>query len=449
MLPPGDDTLEWYSRAIIEMKRRPIRNPASWSYQAAIHGFDARNPFWRGVGTLPGQAERREFWNQCQHQSWFFLPWHRMYLAFFEQIVAQTIADLGGPQEWALPFWDYSDTTNANARIIPRAFRDPAIAANGLWIPGRASDRVRERDVTLGALNTLPYAGDGQISPLGFGGPETTFSHFGNTNGVLENTPHNAIHVSIGGAMGNPVTAGLDPIFWLHHCNIDRLWQVWLNRGNRINPSKASWLDFRFDFHDKDGNSIEMSCREVENTSNILSGYTYQGVAPSVPAPEAESFIIENMESSMPLEVVAASNKQLKLGSETTTVQLKLNAPRKKKVKLEAIHEPETTFLHFENITAKGSPPIQDVYINVPEDAGEKKSFYAGSLNLFGVAESSIADLHHPGSGQHYALDVSELMNELRTLPNWKEEKLDVSIEPAWKMENASVKIGRISLYSK
>ncbi len=59
--------------------------------------------------------------------------------------------------------------------------------------------------------------------------------------GFLEHSPHDNVHGDIGGAlnnvfnnrlaqglMSNPCTAALDPIFWLHHANIDRLWEVWL-----------------------------------------------------------------------------------------------------------------------------------------------------------------------------------------------------------------------------
>ena len=67
---------------------------------------------------------------------------------------------------------------------------------------------------------------------------EPSFS--GDESGLLEDTPHGGVHVLVGNdfdQFGNPVragwmgsffTAGLDPIFWLHHANLDRLWQVWL-----------------------------------------------------------------------------------------------------------------------------------------------------------------------------------------------------------------------------
>lgn len=453
-LPAGDTTLEWYSKAVIEMKKRPTTDPTSWNYQAAMHGFKASLPFWKGAPPLPSQSEQNEFWNQCQHGSWFFLPWHRMYLAYFEQIVAQTIVDLGGPAGWMLPFWNYSDASNPNARTIPPAFTNPASATNGLWMEGRKSNTIPAKYVVLTALNTIPYTGDGVTAPLGFGGPQTGFSHSGGTHGELESLPHDMVHVAIGGAMGDPRTAALDPIFWLHHANIDRLWQVWLNEGGRVNPTESSWLNFKFDFHDSSGNSAEMTCTEVEDTRNVLSGYVYQGVAPSAPVVRSSrSASMKMADFSMPLEIVAATNTREVLNSSAITVALALSPSRRKMANFAAargISKPTTTILHFENITGQGVPPIHDVYLNTTNDDQNKEAHYAGSISFFGVEEASTPSAHQSGSGQHYALDVSELMNQLRGLSGWNEDQLDIRIEPSEPMDSdTSVTIGRISLYSE
>ena len=36
------------------------------------------------------------------------------------------------------------------------------------------------------------------------------------------------------GFMGGFSTAPLDPLFWMHHCNIDRLWEVWVQRQKQL-----------------------------------------------------------------------------------------------------------------------------------------------------------------------------------------------------------------------
>jgi tyrosinase len=43
---------------------------------------------------------------------------------------------------------------------------------------------------------------------------------------------HNQVHVWVGGTMGT-LNSPADPIFWLHHCEIDRLWSIWqMNHAN-------------------------------------------------------------------------------------------------------------------------------------------------------------------------------------------------------------------------
>ena len=42
----------------------------------------------------------------------------------------------------------------------------------------------------------------------------------------LESNLHNLVHRWVGGNMSTRSSPN-DPVFWLHHCNIDRLWAVW------------------------------------------------------------------------------------------------------------------------------------------------------------------------------------------------------------------------------
>ncbi len=451
-LPPGDTTLEWYAKAVANMKSRPTTDPTSWNYQGAIHGFNAGNPFWAGAPPLPPESEQLEFWKRCQHSTWFFLPWHRMYLAYFEQIVLSVVVELGGPADWALPFWNYSDTTNPHALDIPPAFTDPQDGSNPLWIPGRVNNALTPYDVGLGSLNIVPFVGS---IPQGFGGRETAFNHGGGPFGGLEQTPHNLVHVRIGGAMGNPQTAALDPIFWLHHANIDRLWQVWINMGGgRTNPSQASWLNYRFRFHDADRNKVSMSCEEVLDTRTILGGYTYQGVPAQAPQPMLMRAAAP-AEAAMPLEVVAADNEVKPLGDGVTDLSLNLgSAQEKQKANLRtmarAVQVPQSAYLLFENITGKGVPPVYNVYLNLPNEKEMDEEYLAGSMGFFGIEEASTPGTHSDGSGIQYVLDVGPLLNKLRSQSNWDESKLSVRLMATGAMpEDASVSVGRISLYSE
>ena len=89
------DTLEWYAKAVRTLQSRSVTDRTSWSFLAAIHGMHP--VVWREFGViqattqLPTAGIQRRFWNQCQHQSWYFLPWHRAYLAAFEEIVREAV----------------------------------------------------------------------------------------------------------------------------------------------------------------------------------------------------------------------------------------------------------------------------------------------------------------------------------------------------------------------
>lgn len=132
-LAAWDPILLWYAKAVGEMQRRPIADPTSWRFQAAIHEYvRQRDPDAQPSDRLPSSGDQKRFWNQCQHGTWFFLPWHRLYLSYFEQIVAATVIALGGPNDWALPYWNYSDAGNPKARSLRPEFFAPTIPGGGV-----------------------------------------------------------------------------------------------------------------------------------------------------------------------------------------------------------------------------------------------------------------------------------------------------------------------------
>jgi hypothetical protein len=147
-----------YALAIGEMKRRSSVDPADptgWTYQTQVHG--QRPP--------PGDVWR----DQCQHSTWFFLPWHRMYLFWFEQTVRSIVQglapiDAATKETWALPYWNYTDPRPSTAppplldtlpaayrsRLLPSgetnqlfvAQRDPAVNADPSHASGRRPPRL-------------------------------------------------------------------------------------------------------------------------------------------------------------------------------------------------------------------------------------------------------------------------------------------------------------------
>lgn len=200
-----------FKNGVAVMKSRAATDPTSWTYQAAIHGSSA----------TPAQIA----WSTCEHNPTHFLSWHRMYICFFERILRKA----SGLPSLGLPYWNYSDATDANARFLPAAFRD---TTSTLFTSNR---------------NAAINAGTGQLSASAVSlasvipGP-TGFYPFSSNVNV---TPHGAVHLGVGGGMSGFNTAGLDPIFWLHHCNIDRLWNRWLAAAGvpiRQRPTQSGTL---------------------------------------------------------------------------------------------------------------------------------------------------------------------------------------------------------------
>lgn len=283
--PTWDPVTLWYAKAVqIMLKRDPAKDPTSWGFQAAMHGSYA---------PVPSGAT----WNQCQHQTWYFLPWHRMYVYYFEQIVRAAIVEAGGPSDWALPYWNYGQPYPSNT--LPLPFRTPTLpdgTNNPLYVaaPRRvdAYNKGSQLDprVTSSAVAMDPNHTNFSLpkgSPIGssFGGSPTAFSHFGpfQYSGQLELQPHNAIHSTLGGRpigscqggwMSDPNCAAQDPIFWLHHANIDRLWVQWINLGGgRQDPPDGAWLNQQFPFYDVNGKPVSMDPADVLDTTKL--GYVY------------------------------------------------------------------------------------------------------------------------------------------------------------------------------
>jgi tyrosinase len=170
------------------------------------------------ANTNSGDPNSWAYWvnahvNYCPHGISYFLAWHRGYLYYFERQLRAISGDPG----LVLPYWDYY--TNPN---IPTEFLSPT-AGNPLWA-SRVNTNVRA------ALTLAPF------SPTLSNFPRYWPNAF---EPSLENAPHNPVHDIIGGWM-TTMESPVDPIFWLHHANIDRLWVAWYANPNRIMPWPTS-----------------------------------------------------------------------------------------------------------------------------------------------------------------------------------------------------------------
>ena len=416
-----------FANAVGVMQARPASDPTSWVYQAAIHATFSSPP----AGAT---------WNACQHQSWFFLPWHRMYLYYFERIVRQAVLDAGGPTDFALPYWNYDRPFPGNT--LPPAFRTPTLpdgSANPLFVasPRRsaalmAGGQVPATATTSEAAMALTNFSS-QFTAPSFGGGRVGPAHFGGAVGALESTPHNIMHPTIGGPsfgacagglMTDPRCAALDPIFWLHHGNIDRLWNVWLALGGgRANPSEAAWLSQSFVFRDETGAQVTLTGGDIVDSAGQL-GYVYDDVpvaafaapqmAPTPPPPP------------QPPELATASEAPLVLTGQTVSVSLAMPQSARETVR-EAV-EARRILVNVEDIEAERDPGLgYAVFLEAP--GGERR--HIGNVSFFGIEAMRDPDRPHEGApGFRHSFDATAAVAELRGQGILDEAALTVIFEP-------------------
>ena len=147
------------------------------------------------------------------HNGRNFLAWHREYLA---KIEARLIAI--NPLV-TIPYWDWV----TDRFSIPTELTDPGDLAD--WGITRG-----------GTFNGSSLASVAQLNLLLAG------SNFDTFQSGLEAAPfHNRLHNLVGGTMLTSASPA-DPVFWLHHAFIDKIWADWqaLHPGvNPLNPSEV------------------------------------------------------------------------------------------------------------------------------------------------------------------------------------------------------------------
>jgi tyrosinase len=466
---PWHPTLLWYARGVRSLQARNGPNFAdarSWRHLAETHGTDIPQPQW----------PRGARWDSCEHESWHFLTWHRVYVHHFERIMRDEIVKLGGPSDWALPFWNYSDDSRPDARRLPPAFRStnlPDGTPNPLRVEARAVGINTGSPIAKDAVDTTEAFGQTGFTLAfvgGFGGRSARVGHHtGTGGGVLERIPHGVVHVEVGGRPPGPVgwmsrfeTAAQDPMFWLHHANIDRLWEAWLRaRPTNRNPADAAWLNASFTFGSGTTTTILTTAQVVDPRQPPL-GYRYSDM-PVTPTPEAlaerpdevPEFIGED--ETRPPELVGASAGPIPLGSQATTARVDVSAPTgpvAKEMERGAPPANARVYLRLENITGTTvhTSGVQ-VYINVPP-GGRPADFpdrRAGLAAMFGVIEASRRTSTHSGSGLDVTFDITRIVRALSAAGAWDPKQLQVTFVPlpdaTGQVGQGDVQVGRVSLF--
>lgn len=336
-------------------------DPNSWFYWANIHQ------------------------NFCPHGQPYFLTWHRGYIYRFEQQVRA----ISGDPAFNLPYWDYFANPN-----LPKEFTTPGDGGNPLW--------TQRKNTNVAAA-------------LGYGFTQPQYVNFPRNwpspmEPQIESVPHNPVHNIIGGFMPT-LQSPQDPIFWVHHGNIDRLWCAWISAGGgRTMPATNDpYWNGAFVY----GASPGMAKIQTRDTTSTL-GYVYDNERlprpPVFRAPARPMLRAVPMNGEKALDgVVSLGDSQgaLTLDDRSFSVSVPLGPQGRLKAGALATAPPRGPAPTELNVVldevaltevGKDGGYFYKVYVNLPATGGApEEKHLIGTVGAFEIAGA----LHHAEGGEH------------------------------------------------
>ncbi|KAL2843570.1 hypothetical protein BJX68DRAFT_270065 [Aspergillus pseudodeflectus] len=194
-----------------------------------------------GAETVWDELHRTHIWQgNYIHYVGHFLPWHR-YLIRAHELLLQRLCGYTGAQ----PYWDELGDYESGP-IHEAAIFDPVFGFGG---DGRDDGCIQDgpfRDLTLHMSRESNHAN--YCLSRSFDQQWFTWANRSNVEECFVMTeydeawqcynefPHSAGHAVVGGVMGDPIESSGDPIFYLHHAYLDRLWWQWqqADEANRL-----------------------------------------------------------------------------------------------------------------------------------------------------------------------------------------------------------------------
>ncbi|MFI5385062.1 MAG: tyrosinase family protein [Fimbriimonadales bacterium] len=339
--------------AVAAMQALPASDPCSWDFQANIHN------------------------SRCDHSVEFWLPWHRMYLYYFEKIL---VGHSGGKLK-GLPYWDYTQSTETK---FPGKYYPANYTSGGSTHPNPLYHSPRT-NVTSPSFS------------LSFGSTDVTADDtnlvFDAFSGALQIAPHNYVHNAISGTMGTFLSP-LDAIFWTHHCVLDRQWQKWLGMGGgRANPTwDSTWMNTSFSFYDYDKGCklVSKQVKDVLDPGKQLNyKYVDETTVASIPPWWKWVLLVPPFRLPNPPE----SN----FGFDPLQVQIQLpaNATRNLAAALGRTNHQLNVILNFHVSKGENTPVPFDMFVT---SAGGQR-VRLGTLSVFGVHQEAMQGHSHDMAG--------------------------------------------------
>jgi tyrosinase len=188
-----------------------------------------------------------------------FLSWHRDFLSKLEQELQKIDATV------SIPYWNWTLD-----RDIPGWMQN--FLPQNIGLPDGSQLSVTRTPGQDASAPDLPLQSD--IDNILNIGDYTDFTLA--LEGAQPFGAHNLVHVWVGGTMNDLMTAPADPIFWMHHANIDRIWSVWQPDHQDQSPTLTG--------QDAVLDPWNESASDMKNTASL--GYDYQPVAAAADAPD-------------------------------------------------------------------------------------------------------------------------------------------------------------------
>ena len=164
-----------------------------------------------------------------------FLPWHRAYLLDLERELQALDPSV------TLPYWRFDQPA-------PKLFSPDFLGTNdalGTVLFGPTNPLQFWTTDGIQGINRRPFFNTNtgsavdvltEAQTLALGSEYELFQE-------MEFNPHALAHGSFGGFISSISTAARDPLFFLLHVNVDRLWAKWQRRFGRFDPTQPASFD--------------------------------------------------------------------------------------------------------------------------------------------------------------------------------------------------------------
>lgn len=241
---------------------RRLKDPAQspWPGRPGLSIYDSFI-FWHHQSmmlmTPPDQNDRN-----AAHSGPAFLPWHRYFLITLEGLLRRAVGD----DALRIPYWDWTADAELNEPATSPIWSNANLGqfAGSSWRVRlemdlrtgnlRETDRTLQRD--LGEAGRLPTRTGVRMAIRDQAAYDTSpysSSSSGGIRNIVEGWVgteriHNSVHVWVGGDMALSSSPN-DPAFFLHHCNVDRIWAAWQERHPDSEYAPDMSASDRLQFH--------------------------------------------------------------------------------------------------------------------------------------------------------------------------------------------------------